>query len=276
MRASQVVPPAPAVLRLVQLAVLGRWRATGEELYREVVRLTEVGAGQEMLVSGCGEGVTAEWLATRSGAAVTGVDPDPERIERAEARARALPEPLPLSYEQAALDDLPHETAVFDCAVGELVLAAAASPERAVEELVRVTKPMGAVVLLQLTWCAELGGHGRELLVERLGLRPRLLVEWKQMLRDAGVVDIQVQDWTSGGPGSPARGSGATKGAGGEPPLTWQQKMQIVGRAWRQWGWREARGAVERETTLLRELSRERAIGFQLIKGVKWPHAREP
>ena len=34
MRASQSVPPAPAVLRLVQLAVLGRWRATGEDLYR--------------------------------------------------------------------------------------------------------------------------------------------------------------------------------------------------------------------------------------------------
>jgi hypothetical protein len=276
MRASQSVPPAPAVLRLVQLAVLGRWRATGEDLYREVVGLTELGPGQELLVSGCGEGVTAEWLATRTGAAVTGVDPDAERIERAEARARALPEPLPLSYEQGALDDLPHETAVFDGAVGEPVLAAAASPERAVEELVRVTKPMGSVVLLQLTWSAELGDEGRELLVERLGLRPRLLVEWKQMLRDAGVVDIQVQDWTSGGPGSPGRASGTMRGVGAEPPLTWQQKMQIVSRAWRQWGWREARGAVERETTLLRELSRERAIGFQLIKGVKWPYPKAP
>ena len=57
-----------------------------------------------------------------------------------------------------------------------------------------------------------------------------------------------------------------------EARLTWRQKMQITGRAWRRWGWREARGAVERETTLLRELSRERSIGFQLIKGVKWPH----
>jgi len=261
------------VLRLVQMAVLGRWRATGEELYREVVRLTELGPGQELLVSGCGDGVTAEWLATRTGASVTGVDPDEERIERAEARARALPEPLPLSYQQAALDDLPHETAVFDCAIGEPVLAAAANPERAVEELVRVTRPMGSVVLLQLTWSAELGDAGRQLLVERLGLKPHLLVEWKQMLRDAGVVEIQVQDWTSGGPGS--RVSGAAKAPGAsESPLTWQQKMQIVGRAWRQWGWREARGAVEKETTLLRELSRERAIGFQLIKGVKWPHAK--
>ena len=52
-------PPAPAVLRLVQLAVLGRWRATGEQLYREVVRVADIGRSQEVLVSGCGDGVTA-------------------------------------------------------------------------------------------------------------------------------------------------------------------------------------------------------------------------
>jgi len=33
---------------------------------------------------------------------------------------------------------------------------------------------------------------------------------------------------------------------------------------------------VAREQELLRELSRERALGFQLIHGVKWPHAIEP
>jgi len=276
---SQHVPPAPAVLRLVQLAVLGRWRATGEELYREVADLAELGPGREVLVSGSGEGTTAEWIATRTRATVTGVDPDPERIERAEARLRALPEPLPLSYQQAPLDDLPHETAVFDCAIGEPELAAVSNPERAVAELVRVTKPLGAVVLLQLTWSSELSCGGRELLVERLGMRPQMCVEWKRMLREAGVVDIQVQDWTSGGPGSPVRASGSMKALATESPLTWQQKAQIVGRAWRQWGLRAGalqagRGAVEREMALLRELSRERSIGFQLIKGVKWPHVK--
>jgi hypothetical protein len=133
-----------------------------------------------------------------------------------------------------------------------------------------VTKPMGAVVLLQPTWTSELDENERELLVERLGLRPRLLVEWKQMLRDAGAVEIQVQDWSTGPPGARA----PTPVAGTPlPRLTWREKVQIVGRAWRQWGWREARGAVEREAALLRELLRERAVGFALIKGVKWPHA---
>lgn len=270
---SERVPPVPAVLRLVQMVVLGRWRATGEDIYRELVHLVEPAPGKEILVSGCGDGVTAEWLARRTGAAITGVDPNPERIARAETRRRAVIIPPPLTYQQASLDDLPHEDEVFDGSIGEPVLAAAADPQRAVAELVRVTKPMGPVVLLQPTWSSEIAMGARELLVERLGLRPHLLVEWKQMLRDAGVVEIQVQDWTSGGPGA-----SATRATGGRAAkvarLTWQQKMQIAGRAWRRWGWREARGAVERETTLLRELSRERSIGFQLIKGVKWPHAK--
>lgn len=269
------VPPAPAVLRLVQMVVLGRWRATGEDLYRELARLVEAGPGKEIVVSGCGDGVTTEWLATRTGAGITGVDPEADRIEAAEERARRHPPPLSLTYQQSALDDLPLETAVFDCAIGEPVLASATDPSRAIAELVRVTKPLGTVVLLQPTWSSAISTTGRELLVERLGLRPHLLVEWKQMLRDAGVVEIQVQDWTSGGPSATGRGTGshAAQSTGGTE-LNWRQKMEIVGRAWRRWGWREARDAVEREKTLLRELSRERALGFQLLKGVKWPHER--
>ena len=36
--ASGRIPPVPAVLRLVQRAVLQRWRATEDDLYRECAR----------------------------------------------------------------------------------------------------------------------------------------------------------------------------------------------------------------------------------------------
>jgi hypothetical protein len=180
-----------------------------------------------------------------------------------------------VSFQQALLDDLPHEDGVFDAVVGEPAIAAARDSARAVAELVRVTKPMGIVVMLALTWGSELSAAERELLVERLGLRPQLLVEWKRMLRDAGVVEIQVQDWTAGEPGG-ASTAGAARDAVEAVRLTLAQKVQIAVRAWRTLGGglRAARGAVEREMALLRELSDERAIGFQLIKGVKWPHQR--
>jgi SAM-dependent methyltransferase len=268
MSAPPRVPPVPAVLRLVQMMVLGRWRATGEELYREVAALTDAGLGKEIVVSGAGEGETSEWLAARTGASITGVDPNEDRIERAEARARELKNPLPLSYQQALLDDLPHESNVFDAGLAEPLLSSAADPARAVAELTRVTKPMGPVVLLQLTWSSDMSESAREMLVDRLGLRPYLLIEWKQMMREAGLVDIQVQDWTEAG-------AKAAADADEEPMLTWQQKVQIAGRAWRQLGWKGARGAVARESALLKELTRERALGFQLLKGVKWPHARQ-
>jgi SAM-dependent methyltransferase len=261
-------PPVPAVLRLVQTVILGRWRATGEELYREVADLVEARAGAELLVSGCGDGVTAAWLAERSGAAITGVDPSPARIAKAEARAK-VGTSAALSFEVSSLDDLPHETGVFDAAIGEATVASARAPARAVAELVRVTKPMGHVVLLVPTWTSDIPQADREPLVERLGLRPYLLVEWKQMLRDAGVVEVVVQDWSDGGPA--ARGSGTRLPM---PQLTWRQKAHIAGRTLRRRGWRAARVSVRREAQLLEELSRDRALGFHLISGVKWPYEK--
>jgi SAM-dependent methyltransferase len=267
----QLLPPAPvpAVLRLVQMVMLGRWRATGEELYREVADLLEARGGTELLVSGCGEGVTAEWLAARTGANVTGVDPDPARIASAERRLRDSASGTRVTFEVASLDDLPHETAVFDAVVGESAIAAAGDPQRALSELVRVTRPLGRVALLVPTWTSEIPAGDREALVERLGLRPFLLVQWKQMCREAGLVDITVQDWSEGSDS----GSG-TSPTDPVPVLTWRQKAHIAGRAWRRRGWRAARGAVRRELELFEELSRERALGFQVITGVKWPHAR--
>jgi SAM-dependent methyltransferase len=251
------------------MAIIDRWRATGEDLYREVASLADLTKGQEILLAGCGRGITTEWLARRTGASVTGVDPDEEDIALAEEHARDTG--LALSYQSSALDDLPYESAVFDASIGEPEIAAAANTGHAVAELARVTKPMGAVVLLQLTWSSELPESRRELVVERLGLRPRLLVEWKQMLRDAGVVDIQVNDWTN--ECDDELGSGSDDSA---PRLNWQAKLQVMGRALRRAGWAEARQALVRETELLRDLSRERSMNFSIIKGVKWPHATPP
>ncbi len=262
-------PPVPAILRLVQLVTVGRWRATGEDLYREVADLSEARAGSELLVVGCGTGITAEWLAARTGAAVTGVDPVASRIAQAEARRRESAEGI-VTFEIAPLDDLPHENAVFDAAVAEPEIAAAHDPARALRELVRVTRPLGRVVALLPTWTSEIASSDREDLVQRIGLRPRLLVEWKQLLRAAGLVDLVVQDWSDGGPSSASRTPETAM-----PALTWRQKAQITGSAWRRRGWRAARGAVRRELELLDDLSRERALGFQLVMGVKWPHPRE-
>jgi hypothetical protein len=89
------------------------------------------------------------------------------------------------------------------------------------------------------------------------------------MLRDAGVVEIQVDDWTNECDDELASEEGTAF------QLNWQEKLQVMGRALRSSGWAEARQALARETELLRDLSRERSMNFSIIKGVKWPHATE-
>ncbi len=257
--------PVPAVLRLVQSVVLGRWRASVEPLYREIASLLEADEHKELLVSGCGDGRNAEWLALRSGAALVGVDPDGDRITAASERVRAAERAGSVAFQASPLDDLPFDDAVFDGAVGEPVLAAAADPARAIAELARVVKPYAPVVLVQLTWNAEFDAEERAAVVQRLGLGLRHLVQWKQMMRDAGLVEIEVQDWTDRGD----RGRAETLA-----PFTLRQKLQIASRAWRRWGWRAAREAVDRETQLLQDLAQERAVGFHVLRGVKWPHAK--
>lgn len=263
-------PPAPAVLRMAELLVRGRWEAVAEGLYREVATLANAGPGVEILVSGCGNGVTPEWLARRTRAAVTGVDPDRTLIREAEARARASQRTT--SYEVAPLDDLPFETGVFDCALGAPGIAAAGDPERALRELVRVTKPMGTVLLVQPAWTSELSERVRAGLSARLGVLPRHVIEWKRALRAAGVVEIEVQDWGAGGQPLSRASTGAFEAV--TPELTWRHKVQIVGHAWRRLGIRAARDAVAREESLLRELARDRALALVLFSGVKWPHAK--
>jgi hypothetical protein len=131
-----------------------------------------------------------------------------------------------------------------------------------------VTRPFGSVVLVQLTWSGNVDPARREILVEHLGARPMILVEWKQLLRDAGVVDLVVEDWSDAP--SPFRPGGA----GPFPELaeifTWRQQMMILLRAWRRWGWRRVRGSVVREREVHRLLTRERTLGLTLIKGTRW------
>ena len=262
----------PSMLDLVRLSPEVVFPPGGEELYRQIGRLTEMGEGTEILDAACGRGVSTRFLSATFGVHGIGVDPDPALVAEAERRARDEPLDGRLAFETAALDDLPYRDGIFDVAVGEIGLAASADPARAVAELARVVRPMGSVVLVQLIWTGHVPPDRRELLVRHLGARPLILVEWKQLLRDAGIVELIVEDWSDAP--SPFRPA-----AGGPFPdfaeiFTLREKLGILGRALRRWGWRGVRGALVQEREVHRLLTRERVLGLSLIKGTKWPADR--
>lgn len=268
--------PGRAAVRLsaIELARLHR-RPTfppgGKELFQRVARMVELGEGQEFVTVPCGGGLTTRFLAESTGAAGSGADPDETLVDAAREDTREHGLDGRLHFEHASLLDLPYKDAVFDVAIGEIGLAAAGDVPAAVAELVRVTKPMGAVVLIQFTWSRLTALGDRERLVERLGVRPHLPVEWKQMMRDAGVVDIQVDDWSDAVavPRQHLTLGGLTE------VTSLRDRMVIYLEAWRNWGWRGVLGVRRHDSELRRLLAQERILGLSVFRGTKWTGDQE-
>lgn len=265
----------PHQLSAVGLARLSHRRAfslAGLDIYRHLIRLVELGPEQEFLLVPSGPGESAVYLAQATGAAGAGVDPDPKLVTVAAARAREARLADRLHFEQASLDELPYKDEVFDVVIADAGLGSAPDPAAAVRELVRVAKPMASVVLIQLIWTGDANPERRDAVVESLGVRPLLLVEWKQLLRDAGVVDLYVEDWSDSAASPRQPWTLAALFSLG--PL--RERLAVLFRAWRLWGWRGMRQALAFRDEVRDLVLRERILGLSLIKGTKWHGRAEP
>ncbi|MFO7894609.1 MAG: methyltransferase domain-containing protein [Longimicrobiales bacterium] len=256
---------SPSAAGLTRLSTRLSFPPGGEALYRSIVRLLDLSERSQFLLAPCGRGRSALFVAEATGAAGAGVDPDPLMVAVAGERAKKADLAERLHFEQAPLHELPYQDGVFDVALAEIELGAARDPDEAVRELVRVIRPGGTVVLVQLIWLRALEEERRQELVEQLGVRPLMLVEWKQMLREAGIVDLVVEDWSD-----PAASRSRPSVLGGLAELfTLRGKLLLLPRAWRRWGWRGVRAVLSRERELRRLLKDERVLGVTLIKGTR-------
>jgi SAM-dependent methyltransferase len=257
------------MLDLVRLSPRLLFPPGGEDLYRQIAVLTGMSEGMEVLEVGCGKAVPLEYFVTEYGVLGSGVEGDARLVEEAVARARERSLGERMQIQKAPADALPYRDGIFDVTVGEVGMTAMADPAAAVAELVRVTRPGGAVVLVQLVWRAPVGEERRELVREHLGVRPRMLVEWKRLLRESGVGDLHSEDWTNR---DTAFRSGPVKPFPDFAELfSLPEKLGILRRAWRHYGWTGVRTVLARERDVHRLLSRDRIIGLDLLKGVKMP-----
>ena len=256
----------PSILAVSRLSRRPFLSPSAEALYRRIAKTAALGPGSEFLLAPAGRGLTTRFLAQVSGASGVGADPNPDMADDAMTRGRGEPRGV-VHYDTANLADLPYQDGIFDFAMGELGLGASRDPAGAVRELVRVVKPMGTVALLQLVWTRQMEPDRRESLVRMLGVRPMLLVEWKQMLRDAGAVELHIEDLTDAvaAPTQPLLGV-----AGLMDYWSLRDRFAVLYRAWRRWGWRGVRETLAHGNEVRRLIVRERVLGLALIRGTRW------
>lgn len=257
------------MLDLVRLSTRRLFPPGGEDLYRQVARLTELTAGAELLDVASGRGIPLEFFVREYGVQGTGVEFDPFLVREAEAHARAEGLVGQLSFQEAPSDDLPFRDETFDVVVGEVGLAARTDPKAAIRELARVTRPGGQVVLIQLVWKAPVDEARRRILSDHLGARPLMMVEVRRVLLDAGVGGLVTEDWTD--EETAFRRQAKKPFPDFSELFSMKEKLGILRRARRRWGWRGVLTVFQREAEVHRLLTRERLLGLNLLKGTKAP-----
>ena len=253
------------MLDLIRLSPRLLFPPGGEELYRQIALLTDMGEGDEVLDVACGRGVSLEYFVREYGVHGSGVDDDANLIKQAEARARQSGLAGDMQFQVGPSEALPYRDHIFDTAVGELGLATRCDPDQALKELVRVTKPGGSIVLVQLVWKAPVDEVRQKVLSEHLGTHPLMLVEWKRRLKDLGVTELHTEDWSD--EETAFRSEVVKPFPDFAEIFSLWEKIGIIRRAWGRWGLRGVRTVLEREYEVHRLLTRERILGLDLLMG---------
>jgi ubiquinone biosynthesis O-methyltransferase len=143
-------------------AAYHRWRTS--ELGRITDRIEEqtlldlLGpvTGRRLLDVGCGDGALSVRLA-RSGAVVTGLDNAPRMLVA--ARRRAAEAVIPMTFVEGDAQSLPFPNCSFDIVVSVTVLCFVKEPAKALQEMARVLRPGGKLVIGELgrwsIWAAK-------------------------------------------------------------------------------------------------------------------------
>ena len=259
------------MLDMVRLSPRRLFPPGGVDLFRHVAVLTDLSPGDEVLGVACGKGVALEYFVREYGVTAAGVEHDPHMVEQAEAAARDSGLAGRLQFQTGSSDALPYRDGIFDVSIGEIGLANHCELGDAVRELVRVTKPGGFVVLVQLVWKAPVDDARQRVLSEHLGARPLMVVEWKRLLAGAGVEEVHTEDWSDAE--TSFRGGVVKPFPDFAELFSLPEKIGVLRRARRLWGWRGVRAVVAREREVHKLLTTERILGLDLLRGRRAPAA---
>jgi len=183
------------------------FRGQGRELRRRAATLARLRPGEQVLDVGCGTGTLALEVARRVGRAghVTGVDPSPEQIARARAKAarRHLPN-SPIAFQVGAIEQLAFPDQTFDVVLSTLMMHHLPAPlkRQGLAEIARVLKPEGRLVIADFTRKQERQGRAA-----RFHAGGSSLHDLAAMVADAGFSQVETEEM------APARFS-AFPGAG--------------------------------------------------------------
>jgi len=166
------------------------FRGQLRELRRRTADLAHLQPGERVLDVGCGTGTLAIEVVRHVGSAgrVCGIDPSPEQIAR--ARAKAARRHVPIAFQIGVIEHLAFPDETFDVVLSTLMMhhVPQSLKRQGLAEIARVLKPGGRLVLADFTRKQERAGQAA-----RFHAGGSSMEELVALVSDAGFSEVETE-----------------------------------------------------------------------------------
>lgn len=254
----------PTIEDAIELSGIETLHPGGAALTRRTAEVAGLRPGLRVLDVSSGRGTQSLLYAEEYGVDVTGLDLADDMIATARQRAAGSPASERVRFVQGDSQALPFDDGAFDVVINECAVGIPDDSQAVVNEMARVVRPGGSVVIHESTWARPDTPEDRHELAERYGTTPLEPAAWARMLERAGLTGIQqeLEPWSRPENFWKVRQERDVRGPGGV--LTLGERLQTVGRIARAHGLRGVWTALENERIFYRAV-RAGMLGYGLF-----------
>ena len=186
-------PEKPSLENLVESGIIDveSLHPGGTVVTEELAELCCVNENTLLLDVASGTGESACFLAEKYGCTITGIDASEALVQHATEKARARG--FRIDFRVGDAHDLLFDENRFDVVISECTTCVL-DKERAIAEMVRVTKPGGYVGIHDICWQDDTPEKMKIRLEEIEGEKPETLESWADLFRQAGLVNCESID----------------------------------------------------------------------------------
>lgn len=188
----------PTIEDAVEISGIETLHPGGFDLTKRTAEIAGLKQGMHVLDVSSGRGTQAIFYAEKYGVQVTGIDISEKMIKSANENAKLSGMEKSVSFRQGDSQALPFDDNTFDVVINECAVGIPDDSQKVLNEMVRVVKPGGAVVIHESIWMKKISEIEKDELSERYGTTPLERDEWNKMLMKAGVVNIlaEHEEWS--------------------------------------------------------------------------------
>ncbi|MFX0024153.1 MAG: class I SAM-dependent methyltransferase [Candidatus Hermodarchaeota archaeon] len=188
----------PSIEDIIEISGIEALHPGGMALTQRTAELSNLKPGMKVLDVSSGRGTQSIFYAKEYGVEVMGLDIADEMIESATQNAKKAGVEKLVSFKIGDSQNLPFEDNSFDVVINECAVGIPDDSQKVLDEMVRVTKPNGIVVIHESTWRKKISEKEKNEISERYGTTPLEFDEWIDMLKKAGVSEIltEFDEWS--------------------------------------------------------------------------------